>query len=482
MTRKIIWIVLAALLLPLVLRLFWFFPGFNLPRSVATPDYNDLKMPQAPISTPAPEQVDQTGGMVLIDYTHGNQFQPDEIQTLDDALAARGAATQLISDASQLASQLKGASAYVIISPAAFFSSDEIHLLQDFVKRGGRLAVFTDATRGLVTYDYNGNPVASASDSEIANPLLRPFGLSFNSDYLYNLVQNEGNFRDVYFDTFGKSDLTWGLKRVALYGVHSVQTDSGLALLIGGDKTLSSETDATPQGDSKNGWAAAALSSDGNVLAIGDFTFFTPPYNTVADNGILIQNIADFLVGGARQAALENFPYVFQGEAVSVLPTSNVQLTAEITGALSRLQSSLDSTNTNLQVVKNPPSSGDLLVLGTFSPSDDLAPYIEPFDLTLDDYNEFVDVPHFGKIGRAGNGLLLFKPGADGNQLVLLADTVDDLTTLMDTLSGGDLSGCVLQNDMGICSIGFGGGFSESTPLPELPEGTPTEEVPTPAG
>lgn len=480
MTRKTIWIVLAALLLPLLLRFIWFFPGFDLPRSISTPDYIDLKMPEAPISTPATVQVDQTGGVVLVDQDHSNQFQPNEIQSLDDALTTRGAHMEFNNDATLLTSQLKYANTYVVISPALSFTSDEIQIVKEFVDRGGRLAVFTDATRGLVSYDFNGNPLTT-SDVDIANPLLQPFDLSFNADYLYNLVKNEGNFRDVYFETFGKSDLTWGLKKVAFYGVHSVNTDSGLTLLLGDDKTLSSRTDATPNNDPKESWAAAALSPNGNVLAIGDFTFLTSPYNTVADNAVLIQNIADFLLGGDRKASLEDFPYVFKGGTVSLLPTSNVQLTAELTGSLARLQSSLEDTNKNLQVVKNAPSSGDLIVLGTFSPSDDLAPYIEPFDLTLDEFSEFIDVSHFGKVGRSGNGILLFRSGQDGNKLILLADSVDDLTTLMDTLSNGDLSRCVLQNDTSICSVGFGGGFSESTPTPEIPEGPPTE-IPTPAG
>ena len=35
-----------------LLRMVWYFPGFTFPRSIATPDYVSLKMPEAPISTP----------------------------------------------------------------------------------------------------------------------------------------------------------------------------------------------------------------------------------------------------------------------------------------------------------------------------------------------------------------------------------------------------------------------------------------------
>ena len=479
MNRKFIYIVLALFLLPIVLRLAWYFPGFDLPRKIATPDYANFKMPEAPISTPQPEGIKQKDGVVLLDYSHSNQFKPSEFQVMADALTRRGARVETNSDATQLESQLKYASSYVVISPSANFTADEIRLILDFERRGGRLAFFTDATRGLLYTDYASGSPAVLPDTDIVNPLLESFNISFNDDYLYNLTDNEGNFRNVFFEQFGKSDLTWGLKKVTLYGAHSVKTDSGLALLIGGDKTLSSGTDATPGNDPKQGWAASALSADGNVLAVGDFTFMQTPYNTVADNDTLINNIADFLVSDTRQITLSDFPFIFKGSTASILPTSNVQMTAEMTGALSRLQTELKTLNVDMKISETA-SSGDVIVLGTFSPSNDLTKYTDAFNLKLDDTSEFVEVPQFGKLGRAGNGIILFSAGKNGNTIVLLADTETDLTTLMDTLSSGDLSGCVLQNDIGVCSIGSGGSFS-TTPASPTPVESETP-APTPLG
>ena len=484
MNRKFFWIALAALVLPILLRLVWLFPGFDLPRTISTPNYANLKMPEAPISTTQVGAVKQTGGAVFIDYAHSNQFQPNEIQTLSDALDLRGARVEFVSDTTTLSTNLKSASAYVVISPSTNFTVEDIKLVQDFVGRGGRLAVFTDATRGQVLYDFQGNPVANTPDVNTANPLLEPFGIIFNADYLYNLVENEGNFRNVYFQTFGKSDLTWGLSKVALYGSHSVGSDSGLPLLVGSDKTLSSATDAAPGNDPKKGWAAAVLSKDGNVFAAGDFTFMTPPYNTVADNSTLINNLADFLLGGQRKNVLSNFPYIFGNSTVDILPTSNIQMTAELTGALARFQAGLASVNDEIKVVKNAPASGNLVVLGTYAASDDLAKYVEPFNIKLDDTSEFVDIPQFGKLGHSGNGLLLFSHTDQGTTLVVLADTVDDVTTLMDTLSTGDLSSCLIQGDVGLCSIGIGGSFSEGgSPTPEAtPVNGETPLTATPPG
>ena len=117
MDRRTFSLVAAALLLPLLIRFAWFFPGYALPRTVATPDYANLKMPQPPISTAVAVPVKSAAGVVVIDYNHGNQFTLSEIQPLIGALTQRGAHVVLYSDTDDLASRLKSASAFVVISP-----------------------------------------------------------------------------------------------------------------------------------------------------------------------------------------------------------------------------------------------------------------------------------------------------------------------------------------------------------------------------
>jgi hypothetical protein len=354
------------------------------------------------------------------------------------------------------------------------FTSDEIRAVTKFVERGGRLAVFTDATRGLTYTDFFTGATISMPDINAVNPLLANHGISVNNDYLYNLIENEGNFRNVFFGDFGKDELTFGLTQVAFYGTHSVEAESGQILLLGADQTYSSITDAHNPAE-----GGAALSEDGNVVAFGDFTFMTPPYNTVSDNGILIANIADFLLGSTLKPSLATFPYVFSQPDLQVYPSSKVQMTAEIVGALGRLQTSLQAVNVNMQISTKEPTDGDKLILGTFTPTEDLVPFLEPFDLQMDESSEFVELPGFGNIGRLGNGILLFESGTNGNTIILLADTVTDLTYLLDAISSGSLGSCVLQGDIGLCSIGFGGGFSEETGGVISTEGTPTGEPTT---
>jgi hypothetical protein len=409
-----------------------------------------------------------------VDYAHGNQYQQPEIQALKEALEKRGGSIEMLTDTSLLKEKLKYASAYIIISPSVAFTTDETRVAQAFVERGGRLIVFTDATRGVVYSDYFTGSVINYPDANAVNPLL---------DYLYNVKRNDGNFRNVFFEKFGKHELTFGLKQVTLYGTHSLKASSGTLLFRSGEATLSSINDAHDPDE-----GGAVLSANGNVLAFGDFTFLTSPYQNMADNSTLITNIADFSLNGKQTVTLENFPYIFKQPILHVYPSAEVQLTSEMITAVAGLQTSLAHINTTVELVDEVPREGDTLILGTFASNDELQKLVKPFGITLDEESEFITVPKIGKVGRYGNGILLFERDKGGSRLIALADTSDDLKALMETISSGALDGCVLQNNIGVCGVGFGGSYSdeseatpESTGEPTAPEGEATP-APTPSG
>ncbi len=486
MKKNMLWIALAALIIPALARGFWFYRGIPNQPEIGTPDYQALTISQPPLETPQDEKnIKQTNGIVLFDFSHVNQYQPPETQSLKEAIEKRGGKMETITDAISLEYKLKYVSAYVVISPSIAFTADETRIVHAFVKRGGRLIVFADATRGVIYSDFFTGATINYPDANAVNPLLSPFGITVNNDYLYNVKENEGNFRNVFFDDFGKNELTFGLKQVALYGTHSVKSLSGLILLRGTESTLSSIDDAHDPAE-----GGAALSEDGNVLAFGDFTFLASPYQNAADNATLIANIADFALSSKQTITLASFPYIFTQSVVQVYPSSEVQLTAETIAAISGLQTALNYVETSIEIVDEAPRDGDALVLGTFTPTDDLLNFTDPFNIELDEFSETITVKNFGNIGRSGNGLLLFETNKKGNTLTLLADTPEDLISLLNTVTSGSLYGCVLQGDIGICSVGYGGSYSEdtgeATAEPTNGEATPepvnSEATPTPGG
>jgi hypothetical protein len=474
-------ILLAALLLPPLVRGFSHYYWFPTIPKVASPDFSSFQLPQPPISTPAAETISRVQNkLVVIDYQHGNQFSPNEIDSLVGALTERGAAVEISNSGTTMDTRLKYASAFVVFSPLVPFQDNEVNAVRQFVAAGGRLTVFTDPTRGALTYDYFSSLPSNQPDVDNVNPLLAPFGITVRNDYLYNLVENEGNFRNVLLGQFSRHPLTDGLDQVAFYGAHSLVVQPGTVLIQGDRNTYSSLTDAAGPGQ-----GAAVLSADGNVLALGDFSFLLPPYDTVADNRVLISRLAEFLLSGERTHRLADFPYLFE-RTISVVMTGGLQLNSDLLGPLGSLQTALAPLNLSLVTGSDAWDEGDLLVLGTLNPSEDLDLFITPFELNLENPDS-ATLPGFGTIGRSGIGLLLYRHTSARNTLVLLADLPEDLPALINLLASGYLGACLTQDEAGVCSLGPAGnyfgldeGFFPTDYFGDYPYpgGTPTPYVP----
>lgn len=483
MKRSYLYIAILALLLPALLRGLWFYRGIPAQRpEIATPDYASFARPEAAVSTPDLDNVDQFGGTVLVDGYHGNQFALNEIDALTSAIQARGGKMEIVTDALSLEAQLKTASAFVTISPSAVFSQYDTQLLKSFTERGGRILVFTDATRFFLSYDYiSGNPIA-LGDANAANTLLKLWDISVNNDYLYNTVKNEGNFRNVLFDDFAKSELTFGLSEVALYGSHSVESASGEVLLQGAETNLSSADDAH---DPNAG--GAVVSEDGSVAVFGDFTFLSAPYSTYTDNATLIQNLADFALSGERAVNLNNFPYLFQEKTVQVFVSPDLQKVPSLVAALGNLQSSMRLSNYKLEFVDKAPTSGDTIIIGTFDVTDEYDAYLKKADVEID--FDLINTTQFGEVSSSGNALVIFDANKKGNTLVLAASSSEDLLTLLSSLGYGSLGSCLTSDQVAVCSVGVDDFYSdesfddpsEESPTDESTEPTP-EVAPTPSG
>jgi hypothetical protein len=471
MKRYRIPIAIALFVLPVLVRGLWFYQGaYWRTEPPATPDYASYSIPQPPLSTaqPATASGAASRAIVLLDQAHNNLFSPSELESLTGLLRYSGARVESVVYGSyedrSLADQLKYASAYISIAPIRTYTAVEVLLLQDFVRRGGRLLILTDPTRSAVTYDYSGYGTATLTADVIsANTLLAPFGIAFHDDYLYNQTQYEGNYRNVFFDDFSANALTKDLTRVVFYAVHSLETDTGTVLIQSGRTTKSSRT------DSDGAYPVAALDSGANVLAIGDLSFLQPPYNQVADNALLIRNLADFLLGGKRIRDLNDFPFLFERDA-AIVPLADVSLTAGLLGPIRVLQENLAGVGIESTIASQPAAGKDLILLGTFS-SPGIEPYVARLGIQLPSFSGFpsggtypqIILPGFGSLPAAGVGLILFSRTEDQSILMLLAPDPASLGGLMGVLGPQGFADCVLQGDAAVCGLGGGyGGFDDS--------------------
>lgn len=270
--RKIIFVVLVIAVVFLAQFLF-FYRGIYIPH-VQVPDYLSIDVNSSmPIETA--DNFTQGSGMVLIDLSHENKFKMGELNLLLSRIIARGYSVDYAEEDYHLEEKLPNATSLVIISPESSYSADDVNAVRIFVDEGGRLLMLSETT-----------------GKNKINSLASEFGILFWDDYLYNVKENEGNFKHIYLTEFTGKDITQGLNRIVLYTSSSV---FGEGIIFTDNNTYSSSS------GEKGRYSVAVMTEDSQVLAIGDATFLSEPYN-VLDNNRFIYNIADFLAPPDREA------------------------------------------------------------------------------------------------------------------------------------------------------------------------------------
>jgi hypothetical protein len=301
--RKLIFFLVVVLLF-LAAQTIFFYQGKYQAPPTAPPRLDDIYV------TPPPsgvflEEYQRERGTVVIDRSHSNSFSVEELNVPLMRIMSRGFTVEYLGGNEKAAQSPEGpprplapeekgpgleerlryADALVIILPQDAFTEKEVEIIKEFVGKGGKLLLVADPTR-----------------RHQINSIATEFGLIFEDDYLYNLKENDGNFRNIYVHQFQEGEITRNLTRIALYSAGSISSPGG-GIAYADANTFSSRITA------RGGLSPLALSQDGRVLAIFDLTFMAEPYNNVLDNNQLISNLADWLTESQRSFALPDFPY-----------------------------------------------------------------------------------------------------------------------------------------------------------------------------
>lgn len=343
--------------LPVVGRALYFYRGAYTPAAIVRPDLASIVLPTLELAEYR-QAVTKSDGIVLFDKAHNNNFKEAELTVLWSRLTERSSRPKYVGAGEPLENMLRRAKAYVVISPRQPFMSDELRYIKHFVDSGGRLLMITDPTRFEVKYDAMGFPTDRTSDVAVVNTLAAGFGLIFQDDYLYNLSQNSGSFRDLVLTDFADCSLTRGLGKVTVFAAHSIYSD-GAGVIMGDKHTRSSLTDRA------GGLAVAAVTHNGQVLGLSDFTFMTEPYSLVTDNSRLVSNLADFLLGGERSYELVDFPY-FYGDHVALLYTGKEAIGGDVLTQGGLLQRAFDVAGKKLTPRRADSVDQDALYVGLF--------------------------------------------------------------------------------------------------------------------
>ncbi len=356
-------------------------------------------------------------GMLLVDALHANSFTARELVTLSSWVSDRGYDVEFVGNFAPLdgslrlrllEEKLRRADSFAVMLPRIAYSEVEADLVERFVDRGGKLLLVADPTR-----------------PNQANSLAKRFGLEFRPDYLYNTVEYDQNFRHIFVRDFQPDPLTNGLDAIALYIAGSVRSSRG-GLAFTDANTASSLEEAARQ------FNPIARGDRRNVLAIGDFTFMVPPYNSLLDNDRFLSNLADFLTDSQREFVLADFPHFFAGGPAHTMDILLGQPSLWDVGV--RMRNGLDAAGLAAGISGVADASRDAVFLGLYENAPGVSQYLQAAGIRIDDD---LSTPFGPDLDRSGTAVTLLHRDHGRHVLVVLADTPDELEDAVQALFGG---------------------------------------------
>lgn len=414
------------------------------------PTIDRIDNPAHDLSNIVPEEPDASGnvtvevasdrGTVLIDFAHTNRITAEEIGPFTTAIRDAGYRVEFLESTFGMEAKLSESDAFVVIDPGGRYSETEVDAVESFVEKGGRLAVFGEPTRASVAGPLGG---LVRQTNQLEN-LADRFGIDFGSDYLFNMRENDGIFRNVFATAGGDGDIGSGVDRVAMYTATQVSATEGRTVLTATDATRSS------RGDAPGRYSVGVRA--GNVLAFGDASFLVGGNYKVVDNEGLIGNVVSFLLDGERRRTLLDYPANVEDDP-SIRYTS-----ADLLGAAQTLSGEFrgggEHPRLTLEAGRIDAAATEILVT-TF---DDLANRTTAgtgIDLT----DEEVSVPGFSA-DREGVAVVR-APEAGQFDAVIAADTASNAEGAVDILADGELDQYAVSNSTLVIRTAGGSEFDD---------------------
>ena len=373
-------------------------------------------------------------GLLVVDAQHVNAFPENELVSFTSQVADRGFEVEVLGDflpiadpslaqsrLVQLAGKLRQADAFAVIQPRAAFTESEAALVEQFVRKGGKLLLVSDPGRPQQT-----------------NSLAKKFGVDFQADYLYNTVDNDANFRRIFVRDFQPDRLTSGLEEITLEYAGSVQSSGG-GLAFTGPGTKSSLLDTSET------FSIVAWGDSRNVLAISDFTFMVPSHDSLLDNGKLVANIADYVTDSDREFLLTDFPHFYgsgSNTGVDILIGQPALLGNGQTMKNGLAPHSLSSRISPVEDV-----SRDTVFLGLFEDAPQVSQYLESAGVRVDDT---LGTPFVNDLPLEGTAIVVLDQSQGRDMLVVLADTSVTLSGAIARLFSGEYRSDLLNDFVGV--------------------------------
>lgn len=236
----------------------------------------------------ADEVTQQPPFTVVIDRSHANRFQTEDLNPLFEGIVAAGGEI-VFHDRGLIEHELEDADALVVVDPAAEFSDDDVAAVDEFTDRGGHVLLLGQPNRQSI-----GILGGVSTDRSLMHPLASELGVGFGTDFLYDHADNDGNYRHVFATPTDEADDAYveGVDRTTVYTGTTVHADGGTAILTTPETTQRSGTGETGE------HAVVVVTDDGTTMAAGDASFLRTGRHGVADNEVFIARMVEFLADG----------------------------------------------------------------------------------------------------------------------------------------------------------------------------------------
>ena len=410
---------------------FFFYRGsYDPPPSVNIPFEQITSPAVAPVAATASSVTQVQEGLVLVDDLHLNSFTESEISTLISMVANRGYDVEVIDISSTVKGQtrlqmleqrLRRATSFAVMLPRTSYSEEEIDLVQRFVDKGGKLLLVSDPTR-----------------PNRINALAKRFGVEFRPDYLYNTVEYDLNFRHIFVRDFQPAPLTSGLDTIVLYVAGSIQS-SGPGIGVSDTNTKSS------LGEAAESFYPIALGSTSNVLAVADFTFVVPPYNSLLSNQQLLSNVADYLTDSQREFDLADFPHFYESSLDNSIDIVLGQPSIWNIGL--EMRTGLSDYGLSSRISGEEDLSRNTVFLGLYEDSRAVSQYLQAAGISAGDV---LSLPFAPELDREDTSIALLHRDRDRYVLVVLADKPAVLSEALGSLFSGAFRNQLVNDYLGL--------------------------------
>jgi hypothetical protein len=269
-------------------------------------EYTPVENEQFQPSSLLTAEADETGSVemesegektVVVDMAHGNAIDESDLQPLTGALVRNGHEV-VVHSGGRLNESLRRADAYIVVSPRKPFTADETAGIRAFTAAGGRLLLLSEPPKTTVQGGFFSVTFDTVGDTHTG--VASGYGLSFGDGYLYDMA-DDGHFKSVSVDPASETELT--------EDVDSLVFREAVPVVAGGNATaVAGDAGETTLSTTRRTGDHTLVARSGGVVAVGDTDFLRSENVHAADNEVFVGNLADFLVGGDKDAGAPKPP------------------------------------------------------------------------------------------------------------------------------------------------------------------------------